>query len=103
MDASSKEEAVYRVVAAIPEGRLVSYGQVAELAGLPGRARWVGRVLSQLPEDSQLPWQRVLRASGQLAFPAGSPRYQRQLQRLQAEGSADSNGRIRWRQCRWQP
>ena len=49
---------IWETVELIPPGRVASYGQVAEEAGLPGRARLVGRVLSLLPEGSPVPWHR---------------------------------------------
>tara|TARA_R100000687_G_scaffold79642_1_gene74066 strand:+ start:3122 stop:3460 length:339 start_codon:yes stop_codon:yes gene_type:complete len=101
--AERPREAVYRVLASIPEGCLASYGQVAELAGLPKQARQVGRMLSLLPRDTRLPWYRVVNASGKISFPAGSPGYQRQLEYLLDEGSAEASGRLRWRECRWRP
>ncbi|MFA5629995.1 MAG: MGMT family protein [Porticoccaceae bacterium] len=92
---------VYQVISQIPPGRLCSYGRVAALAGLPGRARWVGTLLGRLPSDSTLPWYRVVNSSGRISFPDGSPDHQRQLAKLIAEGSADSSGKVLWRQCRW--
>ena len=80
----------------------MSYGQVADLAGLPNAARMVGTVLSQLPEDTTLPWQRVVKANGQIAFPVGSPRFNAQKQRLMDEGVEVVNGRIRLSQFGWQ-
>lgn len=88
------------MVASIPQGKLASYGQVAELAGLPKQARRVGRILSQLPRDTRLPWYRVVNASGKISFPVGSPGYQRQLEHLIDEGIALPDGRLRWRECR---
>ncbi len=81
----------------------MSYGQLAELAGMPKQARQVGRILSQLPRDTRLPWFRVVNATGKISFPVNSVRYQRQLEHLLSEGSAEANGRLRWRECRWQP
>jgi methylated-DNA-protein-cysteine methyltransferase-like protein len=92
---------VYQVIAQIPSGRLCSYGAVAALAGLPGGARWVGRILSQLPADSRLPWFRVVNAKGKISFPEHSDGYTRQLARLVAEGSAEPGGQLHWRRCRW--
>ena len=92
---------MYRVVASIPPGRLASYGQVAELAGLPKQARRVGRILSQLPPDTRLPWYRVVNAAGKISFAAGSAGYQRQLAHLVDEGSATPDGRLDWRSRRW--
>jgi methylated-DNA-protein-cysteine methyltransferase-like protein len=48
----------------IPRGRVASYGQVARLAGLPGRARQVGYALHALPAGTRVPWQRVINAAG---------------------------------------
>ncbi|MEM6707228.1 MAG: MGMT family protein [Pseudomonadota bacterium] len=86
-----RREAVWQVVAAIPPGFVAGYGQVAALAGLPGRARWVGRVLSELPADTRLPWHRVVTASGQIADRPGAAR---QRARLRDEGVLVRNGRI---------
>lgn len=97
----TEAEQVYRIVSAIPPGRLCNYGKVAELAGLPGRSRWVGRLLSQLPKDSALPWFRVVNAQGRISFAVDSPGYRRQLQYLIDEGCAEDSGRIHWQRCRW--
>ena len=73
----------------------MTYGQLAALAGMPGRARWVGRVLSQLPEGSQLPWYRVINAQGRLSFPPGSAAAARQQALLSGEGvEFSASGRI---------
>ncbi|WP_372878492.1 MGMT family protein [Spongiibacter marinus] len=85
----------------IPSGRLCSYGELARQAGLPGRARWVGRQLSQLPDHNTLPWHRVINAQGKISFPDNSEAYRRQLSRLIDEGSASPDGKIAWQRCRW--
>lgn len=69
---------IYTVLHAIPREFVTSYGHVATLAQLPRGARQVRRLLSQLPEESTLPWHRVIRADGSIAFPQGSPSHQRQ-------------------------
>ncbi|HUH13118.1 MAG TPA: MGMT family protein [Longimicrobiales bacterium] len=61
---------VYAVVRAVPSGRVASYGAVAALAGRPRHARLVGRLLAGLPEDSDLPWWRIVDARGAVALPA---------------------------------
>src|SRR5690348_10875616 len=63
---------VYAAIAAIPPGRVASYGAIAARAGLPGRARLVGRLLGEVPDGMELPWFRVLRSSGEIALPRGS-------------------------------
>lgn len=78
---------------AIPRGRVASYGQIATLAGLPGRARLVGRVLSHLPPGSEVPWQRVVNARGEISLPDDAGARQRRL--LESEGvSFSASGRI---------
>jgi methylated-DNA-protein-cysteine methyltransferase-like protein len=84
MDPSFRD-AVYQIVAAIPPGAVSSYGAVARQAGFPRHARFVGRLMSQLPKDTRLPWHRVLRGDGRIA-PAGAPAGEIQIQRLSDEG-----------------
>lgn len=85
---------VYAVIAAIPPGRVASYGAIAARAGLPGRARLVGKLLGQTPADMELPWYRVLRANGQVALPPGSRGFREQCRRLRSEGVEVRNGRV---------
>jgi len=65
-------ERIWQVVNRIPRGRVSTYGRVARLAGLPGRARLVGRALRSLPPGSTVPWQRVLAAGGAPAMRPGA-------------------------------
>jgi methylated-DNA-protein-cysteine methyltransferase-like protein len=94
---------IWRTVRAIPEGRVASYGQVADLAGLPGRARLVGRALGEVPDELTVPWYRVLRSDGRIAFPAGSSQAERQKQRLQEEEVVVLNNRVRLSEFGWRP
>ena len=94
---------IWRTVQAIPEGRVASYGQIADLAGLPRRARLVGRALGEVPDDQTVPWYRVLRSDGRIAFPAGSPQAERQKQRLQEEDVVVLNYRVRLGEFGWRP
>jgi methylated-DNA-protein-cysteine methyltransferase-like protein len=55
----------------VPRGRVISYGAIAALAGLPNGARQVVRVLHSSAEKEDLPWFRVLRKDGTIALPAG--------------------------------
>ncbi|ELY3465535.1 MGMT family protein [Cronobacter universalis] len=75
---------VYQIVAAIPEGCVTTYGEVARLAGSPRAARQVGGVLKRLPEGSRLPWHRVVNSRGEISLTG--PDLQRQRQALLAEG-----------------
>jgi methylated-DNA-protein-cysteine methyltransferase-like protein len=80
------------VVSALPPGCVATYGEVAALAGLPGRARLVGRVLAALPTGSPVPWQRVVAAGGRIALAGAAGREQRR--RLAAEGVTLRGGRV---------
>lgn len=93
------EERIWRVVADIPRGRVASYGQVAELAGLPGGARRVGRCLSRLPAETRLPWHRVVNAAGRISLPGAAGH--RQRRRLLDEGVTFDGDRVDLRGCRW--
>ncbi len=97
-------ERIFAVVRRIPRGRVATYGQVADLAGLGGHARQVGYALHTLSGDSDVPWQRVINARGQVS-PRGEPggdRIQRSL--LEGEGVRfDGSGRIDLDAYRWRP
>lgn len=96
-------EHIWQTVLAIPAGKVASYGQIADLAGLPGRARLVGRCMGYAPKELQVPWYRVLRANGQLAFKAGSDASLKQTGLLQEEGVAVIKNRVKMDEYRWQP
>ena len=85
---------VFAAIAAIPPGRVASYGAIAQRAGLPGRARLVGKLLGEVPEGMTLPWFRVLRSSGQIAFAPGSRGFREQSRLLRAEGVEVKHGRV---------
>ena len=90
----SAAERILAAVRAIPRAEVAGYGEVARRAGLPGRARMVARVLSQ-NEDARLPWHRVLRSDGRIAFAEGSPGWREQCRRLRSEGVRVEHGRVR--------
>lgn len=103
-DAGGAYERIYAVVRRIPRGRVATYGQVARLAGLAGRARQVGYALHALPDGSRVPWQRVVNAAGR-ASPRAAPGWdavQRQL--LEREGVRfDASGRTELARYQWRP
>jgi methylated-DNA-protein-cysteine methyltransferase related protein len=80
---------------------VTTYGSVANRAGLPGRARLVGKVLRELPAGNELPWHRVVAAAGRIALPEGSPSRRRQIERLQEEGVLVDRGRINIERFGW--
>ncbi|WP_346775172.1 methylated-DNA--[protein]-cysteine S-methyltransferase [Wenzhouxiangella sp. XN79A] len=77
---------IWTVVAGIPSGSVLNYGEVARLAGMPGRARLVGRALGRAPKSMALPWHRVVNAQGAISFKPGSGPYRVQREKLESEG-----------------
>jgi methylated-DNA-protein-cysteine methyltransferase-like protein len=97
----SSYERIYGVVACIPRGRVATYGQVAEIAGLGRAARQVGYALHALGSD-EIPWHRVINARGEVSLAGEVGEIQRQL--LEQEGvEVNANGRIDLKRYRWQP
>lgn len=93
---------IYQIVAAIPPGRVASYGQVAALAGNPRLARRVGQALSRPPEELVLPCHRVVQKDGTLAPDQVFCGLQRPM--LEAEGVLFlPDGRVDMAACRWAP
>jgi methylated-DNA-protein-cysteine methyltransferase related protein len=64
----SKYQIIYDVVRKIPVGKVLTYGQVAELAGLYGKARLAGYALFRVELESDIPWQRVVNAKGEISY-----------------------------------
>ncbi|MBI4783592.1 MAG: MGMT family protein [Oscillatoriophycideae cyanobacterium NC_groundwater_1537_Pr4_S-0.65um_50_18] len=100
----STYDAIYAVVRQIPWGRVATYGQVAELAHLPGQARLVGYALFQM-QRSDLPWHRVINAKGEISYSSfrqGADYLQRSL--LEQEGIVFSaENKVSLKDYRWQP
>jgi methylated-DNA-protein-cysteine methyltransferase-like protein len=93
---------IWQVVASIPEGRVATYGDVAEKAGLSRAARRVGRALRSLPPETRIPWHRVINAQGRISLPRDSFSYRTQRDRLEAEGVLfGSGGRIDLQRFGW--
>ncbi len=87
---------IWAAIADIPQGTVQSYGEVARRAGLPRRARLVAQALRAAPDALALPWHRVLRSDGRIAFPADSEAFREQRRRLRAEGvEVTDHGRVR--------
>ena len=101
--ADIRRMALYSTLMLVPPGHVVTYGQLAELAGLGRSARWVGRTLSQLPEGSRLPWHRVLAAGGRISLPEGSASGDEQRARLREEGLSIMNNRVDIQRHGWRP
>jgi methylated-DNA-protein-cysteine methyltransferase related protein len=92
--AAQRRERIYAAIAAIPRGRVATYGWIAERAGIPRHARLVGHALRDAPARLRLPWHRVINAQGRVSFPEGSRSYVRQRRLLEAEGIDFLYGRV---------
>lgn len=93
---ATSEERRARILAAVravPAGSTAGYGDIAHRAGLPGRARLVARVLAESGE-ADLPWHRIVRSDGKIAFPPESAAWKKQCARLRREGVEIVNGRV---------
>jgi methylated-DNA-protein-cysteine methyltransferase-like protein len=95
---------LWQVIASIPTGKVASYGDIARHAGLPGAARRVGYALRHLPQDTKIPWHRVVNAQGRISLPAGSVGQYTQRERLEAEGMLFQGNKIaHFGEFRWRP
>ena len=93
MPGKSAADKILAAIRAVPRGQIAGYGEIARRAGLPGRARLVARILSQ-NQDPALPWHRILRSDGRIAFASDHASFTEQQQRLRAEGVVIKNGRV---------
>lgn len=92
---------IYEVVKKIPRGQVASYGQVAALAGNGRWARVVGYALHVCPDAVRIPWHRVVKRDGGLAFDSGegAPNIQKAL--LESEGVRFRDGRVIMKEYQW--
>ncbi len=97
-------KAVISVIRKVPKGKVATYGQIAKLAGKPHAARAVSWILHSSSLAQKLPWQRILNAKGQIAFPRDSRLFQRQSRLLRKEGVRflDDN-QVDLKICLWKP
>tara|TARA_B100000902_G_scaffold392456_1_gene444896 strand:+ start:864 stop:1175 length:312 start_codon:yes stop_codon:yes gene_type:complete len=103
MDDLTLRQRILTIVKEIPEGCVATYGQVAKLAGLPGYARVVGQALNKLPSDTQLPWHRVISASGRMSLSEDSDAFLEQKEKLLSDGITIQETRIDLKEYQWQP
>jgi methylated-DNA-protein-cysteine methyltransferase-like protein len=99
---SSFRESVYEIVRQIPKGKLMTYGDIAAIAGHPYAARVVGQIAHFGPEE--LPWQRVVNRLGAMASGYyGGKEIHKQI--LEAEGVAvgEDYKVVKFKEYRWHP
>jgi methylated-DNA-protein-cysteine methyltransferase-like protein len=94
---------VVGIIKSIPEGYVMTYGQIAELAGSPRGARQVVRILHALTQTYELPWHRVINAKGEIAIKDDEARFVQKYD-LQKEGVVvDDNGCVELERFRFIP
>ena len=94
MTDNPRYQKIWFIVNNVPCGSVITYGEVARLAGMIGCARLVSVAQQAAPSELKLPWHRVINARGQISFPKASQCYEAQKQRLIAEGVEFSSERI---------
>lgn len=95
---------IYDVVRLIPYGKVATYGQVAELAGLIGKPRVVGYALYRVTAQDEIPWHRVINAKGEVSRSSlrdGNDDLQQLL--LEAEGIIFVKRKLDLAKYRWRP
>lgn len=102
-DQSSYRERVYQLVRQIPSGRVMTYGQIAEILGEGYTARTVGYVMHGADAES-VPWQRVINAQGKCSTGKMTLPVNLQQSILESEGvKFDSKGRCDLNTVLWYP
>lgn len=92
---------VIRLILSVPRGKVVTYGQLAELAGKPHCARQVGFILRNFIIADRVPWQRVIGAGGRIAFPKRNKNFKLQRKLLESEGIRFDGASLDLDRYRW--
>ncbi len=94
-------EKIWARIGQIPRGKVSTYGQIAEMVGLPRHARLVGYALRNTPDHIDIPWHRVINAKGESSFPRDSEQYKLQKNLLLKEGVVFTSGKISLQKFGW--
>lgn len=93
---------IFAVIHQIPRGKVTTYGEIAKRAGYLGYARHVGKALGNLPQQTKLPWHRVINGQGKISLTGKD--LARQRSKLIAEGiEVSEEGKLSLRKYQWQP
>jgi methylated-DNA-protein-cysteine methyltransferase-like protein len=96
----SRYNIIWNMARRVPRGRVATYGQIAELCDMEGHARLVGYAMHALPRGTDVPWHRILSATGRISLPGPAGKRQRMM--LEAEGIVFSPaGKIDLKKYRW--
>ena len=93
---------ILEVIALIPYGKVATYGQIAQLAGLPKHARLVGYVLKHLDSQSEIPWHRVINSQGKISTTGLNVQGENVQQvKLLEEGVVVLDGKVKLKKYQW--
>jgi methylated-DNA-protein-cysteine methyltransferase-like protein len=96
-------ERVYRIVRQVPPGKITSYGAIARMLDHPRAARTVGWALHSIPDDSDVPWWRVINSQGRISTTCWEHSAEVQRELLEAEGvEFDERGYVDWDRFGWE-
>ncbi len=96
-------EQVIEIIQSIPEGRILTYKGIAELAGSPNSSRQVARILHSCSEKYHLPWYRVINSQGRISLAPGAG-FETQKELLEKEGvSVSPTGEVDLKTIIWKP
>jgi len=87
-------EKVIAIINAIPEGKVMTYGQIAAIAGSPRAARQVVRILHSMSDKYRLPWHRVVNAQGKIVLQDEEGRFKQILYLSSEQVEVDDNGQL---------
>jgi len=99
----SFREAVYSLIREIPEGKVATYGQVAELVGSPGAARAVGMCMKTNPDAPRTPCHRIVASDGKLTGYSVGEGLKTKKELLLKEGVLFKGNRVDVERSLWQP
>jgi len=100
---TSFREKVYEILRTVPRGKVVTYGQLAALAGSPGAARAVGMCMKTNPDAPRTPCHRVVASNGKLTGYSAGDGIKTKKQMLIDEGVQFINDRVDLSLFQWKP
>ena len=96
------KQIVYEYLAAIPRGKVVTYGQIAVFLGDKNLARSVGNILHVNPDGDKYPCYKVVNSRGSLAENYAFGGAEGQRQRMEADGITVSDNRVDLKVYQWE-
>lgn len=94
MKTNFDKQKLYDLLTSIPKGRVVTYGQLAELLGNKRWARAVGNALHSNPDGDKYPCYRVVNCNGELSAAYAFGGVEEQKHRLESDGICVANNRV---------